>query len=303
MAKDELIGQTFGDFYLYDFDYEKAKEYKYYYKCRCVNCGREKEIQTATIKNGSCTKCTCNSSYNINTKVKGFREDLSRKTFGHLIVNSFNSVKDSHSFWNCTCTLCGNECIRDVSYLKTNNSPMCQRCSVIKGNNNKIKDNKIEYKDDYAIINDKVIVDIEDIDKILSYHRYVSINSSGYAYINWGQKEYFLHRLIMGLPQDYDFETNTIVDHKNGNRLDDRKENLRICNKSNNPMNCRIYKNNTSGCKGVTWLERLGKWQAVISVNKKQIYLGIYANKEDAIRVRKEAEEKYYGEFKRDEAL
>lgn len=302
MAKDELIGQTFGDFYLYDFDYEKAKEYKYYYKCRCINCGREKEIQTATIKNGSCTKCICNPSYNVNTKAKGYKEDLSGKTFGNLVVNSFNSVKDTHSFWNCTCILCGNNCVRNVTYLKTNKSPMCQKCSNDLGNND-VKLNKIEQKDNYSIINESILIDDDDLENILDYHRYVSINSSGYAYFRYKGVDYFLHRLIMGLSPKYDNDTKIIVDHINGNRLDNRKENLRICEKSDNPMNCKIYKNNTSGCKGVTWMKRLNKWQAAISVKGKSIYLGVYSNIEDAIKVRKEAENKYYGEFRRHEAL
>lgn len=62
---------------------------------------------------------------------KGYYEDLTHKEFGNLIVNSFAYVKDTHSHWNCTCKLCGNKCIRNVSYIKKKRksyvSAMCKR--------------------------------------------------------------------------------------------------------------------------------------------------------------------------------
>ena len=231
---------------------------------------------------------------------KGYSEDLTNKEFGNLIVNSFAYVKDTHSHWNCTCKLCGNKCIRNVTYIKKSKNPMCQQCSIDFGNDD-IKENKIEYKDDYCIINDNILIDKEDLNSILTYHRYISVNSSGYAYFRYKATDYFLHRFIMGLPAKYDNETKLIVDHINGNRLDNRKSNLRVCHKTKNPINCKKYKNNTSGCKGVTWMKRLNKWQVAISVNKKSIYLGVYSDLNKAIAVRKEAEKKYFGEFARDE--
>ena len=105
----------------------------------------------------------------------------------------------------------------------------------------------------------------------------------------------------MNLPTRYDNTTKLIVDHINGNRLDNRKSNLRICHKEKNPINCKKYKNNTSGCKGVSWSKRLNKWQVTININKRHIYLGLYSDLEEAITVRKEAEKKYFGEFTRDE--
>jgi hypothetical protein len=62
-------------------------------------------------------------------------------------------------------------------------------------------------------------------------------------------------------------------------------------------MNKGIISNNTSGATGVIWNKRLNKWQSRITVDKKDIYLGSYNNFEDAVKARKEAEEKYFGEF------
>ena len=231
---------------------------------------------------------------------KGYYEDLTHKEFGNLIVDSFAYVKDTHSHWNCTCKLCGNKCIRSVTYIKKNKNPMCQQCAKDLGNDN-IKENKIKYKDGYYIVNDNILINKEDLNNILKYKRYISVNSSGYAYFRYKQADYFLHRLIMGLPTRYDNMTKLIVDHLNGNRLDNRKSNLRICRKEKNPINCKKYKNNTSGCKGVSWLKRLNKWQVVIHKNKKRIYLGVYSDLKEAITVRKEAEKKYFGEFIRNE--
>ena len=99
---------------------------------------------------------------------KGYYEDLTHKEFGNLIVDSFAYVKDTHSHWNCTCKLCGNKCIRSVTYIKKNKNPMCQQCAKDLGNDN-IKENKIEYKDGYYIVNDNILIDKEDLNNILKY--------------------------------------------------------------------------------------------------------------------------------------
>lgn len=59
-------------------------------------------------------------------------------------------------------------------------------------------------------------------------------------------------------------------------------------------INRRTPKSNTSGVKGVYWDKARSKWIAVIGINKKRIYLGAFSNKQDAIKARKDAEEKYH---------
>lgn len=87
-------------------------------------------------------------------------------------------------------------------------------------------------------------------------------------------------------------------DHINRNPLDCRKENLRKCTSAENARNRNKQKSNTSGIVGVTWMKKNQKW--LVRINDEvghRISLGLFDNKEDAIRVRLQAEAKYYGEF------
>ena len=62
-------------------------------------------------------------------------------------------------------------------------------------------------------------------------------------------------------------------------------------------MNHKQRENTSSGVTGVTWKNRKQKWIANIHIDGKEIYLGSYTNKEDAIKARREAEDKYFGEY------
>lgn len=101
----------------------------------------------------------------------------------------------------------------------------------------------------------------------------------------------FMHRLIMGFPQSY-------IDHINGNSLDNRRCNLRLCTASQNQMNQRTGRG-VSGYKGVSWKKQCSRWMVGIKVGEKNLYLGVYKTKEEAALVYNEAAKKYYGEFAR----
>lgn len=87
------------------------------------------------------------------------------------------------------------------------------------------------------------------------------------------------------------------VDHIDGNPLNNRLDNLRVCSRSQNAMNTRTRTDNTSGCRGVTLDKRANKWVAYITVDGKTTYLGNYTDKDEAIRVRLKAEQELFGEF------
>ena len=87
-----------------------------------------------------------------------------------------------------------------------------------------------------------------------------------------------------------------IIDHADRNKSNNRKRNLRQATVSQNNMNRKLRKNN-SGIAGVTLNKRDNKWRAVITLNKKYIWLGDYADKDDAIKARLLAEVKYFGDF------
>lgn len=106
------------------------------------------------------------------------------------------------------------------------------------------------------------------------------------------RKVLYLHRFITHCPEGM------YVDHISLDTLDNRKSNLRICTWQQNNFNKISYSHNTSGFRGVIWRKDRNRWMAQISVNKHNIYLGVFKNIEGAIAARKEAEEKYFGDFR-----
>lgn len=106
---------------------------------------------------------------------------------------------------------------------------------------------------------------------------------------NGGQgKMVWMHREIMGLA----FGDILLVDHINGDSLDNRKANLRFANKAENGRNRKP----TGKVKGVTF-NRNKKWVAQITVNRKNIYLGSYTSQELAHEAYKEAAARLHGDF------
>ena len=121
-------------------------------------------------------------------------------------------------------------------------------------------------------------IDKEDMEKVLSCRW--SINSRGYVtHKPPNKKTIRLHKYLMG---------NKYVDHVNRNPLDNRKSNLKITTFSNNQHNRGIFKNNTSGIKGVTHAST-GRWHASIRI-RGNIYQKNCATKKEAISFRKEYE-------------
>lgn len=152
-----------------------------------------------------------------------------------------------------------------------------------------------------------VIIDEEDYERVSSFswkldcYRYKKRGKAyfrGTFYKKIGDKTYrsiWLHRFVMNQPS----WNNMVVDHKNGNTLDNRKENLRVCRQLGNSQNRVISKNNSSGYKGVSWYPATKKWKARIGVNWKRICLGYFDTPEEAYKAYCEASEKYHGEFGR----
>lgn len=105
----------------------------------------------------------------------------------------------------------------------------------------------------------------------------------------------YLHRFILGMVYG------RLVDHANGNTMDNRRRNLRICTSSQNVMNSSIRKDNSTGFKGVGRKSRLKTkpFYAKIKVDKRDVWLGYFATAEEAHKAYCEAAEKYFGEFAR----
>lgn len=88
------------------------------------------------------------------------------------------------------------------------------------------------------------------------------------------------------------------IDHIDCDRLNNRISNLRAATQSQNGMNSKMSKNNTSGVKGVHWGAD-GKWRAAIIIKHRMIALGGFDRLEDAAAVVADAREKLHGEFAR----
>jgi len=87
------------------------------------------------------------------------------------------------------------------------------------------------------------------------------------------------------------------IDHRNGQKSDNRLCNLRLADRAENSTNRRVHKNNTSGFTGVTWCNRLESWTAHIQVRNRRVYLGSFHAIEDAAAAYRKAAELHHGEF------
>lgn len=109
-----------------------------------------------------------------------------------------------------------------------------------------------------------------------------------------GRKTMLLHRVITGADDD------VIVDHIDGNGLNNRRSNLRTATHSQNMFNQRTGRANTSGFKGVSWHKDMAKWEAHIQANGKKVNLGYFSSPEDASNARKAAAVRLHADFARD---
>lgn len=138
------------------------------------------------------------------------------------------------------------------------------------------------------------IVDYEDYIKL---SKYKWCFGGGYARRVVGSrgklKNVFMHREILGAKRG------ELVDHIDGNKLNNQKANLRLCTRIENQRNRGISKMNTSGYKGVSYCKDTKKnWRSIICVGDgDQVILGYYSTKEEAAFAYDKAAKIYHGEF------
>lgn len=168
----------------------------------------------------------------------------------------------------------------------------------IKHNNNIF----INVLENYAVMlvkNKNVIIDIEDVEKVRNNRWWLSGKKHIYVRCKKDGKSVLLHRLIMDV---VDKDTKKIhIDHINGNTLDNRKCNLRIVTPQQNAMNKNKTEYGKNSHNGVHYLKRNKKWRAYITFSGEWIHLGLFETEEEAIKVRIEAEKKYFKEYRRKE--
>ena len=235
--------------------------------------------------------------------------DLTGQRFGRLVVlerkgSRINKNNMRRANWLCKCD-CGTLVETTTDLLKSGHKMSCgclQKDILVQRNKSKIKYNHYDLSKEYGIgytfDNKPFYFDKEDYEKIKNFTWH---ESNGYlishVYKNGKRTTIRLHRLILNI------QDNLFIDHINHNPFDNRKINLRIVDNSKNQMNKVIAKNNTSTVKGVHFDKLIGMWVARIGVNGKRIRLGKFTDFNEAVKVRKEAEEKYHKEYSYDNSI
>jgi hypothetical protein len=102
-----------------------------------------------------------------------------------------------------------------------------------------------------------------------------------------------MHREMMKAPKG------VLVDHRNGDNLDNRRSNLRLATPTENSCNRQKKKGGTSQYKGVCFCRRRGEWVSRIKIHRESIFLGNFDKEVEAARAYDAAAKKYHGEFAR----
>jgi len=121
-------------------------------------------------------------------------------------------------------------------------------------------------------------------------------NARGYIQVKIFNKRYYAHRLVYFIFNGYFPQE---VDHIDGIKSNNKIENLRASTKSQNNMNAKKRKDNTSGIKGITWDKRCKKWKTYLQSNKIRYYLGSYKDIEMATQVINEFRKQHHNEYAR----
>ena len=149
----------------------------------------------------------------------------------------------------------------------------------------------------FALIDDNDFERVSKYKWILSSGGYVIARYSlgeRYSYGKLKMITILMHRFIMNLS-----EPNEFIDHKDLDKLNNQKHNLRIASNGQNQHNKRAYRNNRSGFKGVSLHKASGLYQAVIRCNCITISLGYFKCKKEAAVEYNKAALLYHGEFAR----
>lgn len=108
-----------------------------------------------------------------------------------------------------------------------------------------------------------------------------------------GVKTIPVHKLLLSPPEGYD------VDHISGDKMDNRKCNLRVCTHQQNMFNQKLRNTNNTGYYGVSFMRNCGKYEAYINLDGRKKYLNIYGTAAEAANARDAAAVMLYGDYAR----
>lgn len=261
----DLAGRTFGK--LTAMKCIEGKRSRGVWECRC-ECGNVKRVNYHNLSQGLTKSCGC-------SRVQANMKDLAGQKFGRLTAIERTGEKKGTSFvWRCRCD-CGKETMVTSNSLLSGNT---RSCGCLR------EETKRSGFHDIAGQRFGRLLAVEPVEK-----------RSGGSVI-WKcrcdcgrESEHAVKALVSGKAQscgcsrlENDALQRTL--HYIDGTCVEFLENMG-----------KLRSDNTSGYPGLKWVR--GKWQVRITFKKKGYYLGTYADKEEAIRVRKEAEQRVFGEF------
>ena len=229
------------------------------------------------------------------------RKSLIGNQFGELTVieqvDDYIDPSGAHrAKWKCLCS-CGNECSVVGNHLKNEHTTSCGCKSIQMLVERSKKYNEYDLSGEYGIgytsnTHQPFYFDLSDYDKIKD--------------ICWIEShlDKATHELIGHMPGTKGKIINMHIllgykgyDHIDRNELNNRSNNLRKCTHQENDCNKSKLNTNTSGITGVSLKKSTQKWVAYIMYMGTQYHLGYFISKDDAIRARLKAEQRYFGEF------
>lgn len=219
------------------------------------------------------------------------RVDLSGMRFGRLtVLSKYDVFGNGETRWLCRCD-CGKETIVMRGNLKRGITRSCGCYKVQRISETQKKYNKYDLSGEYGIgyttnTTSEFFFDLDDFEKIKPY-TWVE-NDQGYI-ATTASLSVRQHRLIFGCEDD------EMIDHINRNKKDNRKSNLRLCNKQTNGINRGCNRCSSTGVKGVKIYG--SRYIASITKNSVTHHIGIFDSIEEARKSRVAKEIELFGEF------
>jgi len=222
--------------------------------------------------------------------------ELTGVRFGRLVCIERDLESKRGTRWICQCDCKNTKSVSTGSLTSGKiRSCGCLRSECTTSRLKKFNEFVVDKDNNIVIIkcnhNKDLIIDFDDYELVKDYYWWTNKNY-GMTTHKDTKNMLQLHRLIMNVT-----DKKVSIDHINRNPLDNRKENLRIVTHIQNMQNSGIRKNNSSGFTGVRKRDENETWRASIRYNKKEVRLGTFQTKEEAIIARLKAENEYFKEF------